>query len=312
MTGLAGADPDDLDSLAIAFEGFSRRLHDSCSSISGSVHHNPWRGQRADHFRHEWDRHFWPMVNSIITALDDVTKLLHDNANQQRQASGEAVKDYSRGSFFGNLFKQAEKAIDEAGHAVREVVASKEFAQVLGGLQVVSTVTGMLSLIPGLQGLAVVSVAASAVVLLGHAAQMANSGDWNYAKLAEDGLAVGLGAASGGALGRTVEKAAELNLVRHGGEAFSSLTNAEKALTVVRAVHLGVHEGNTTYNVVTDVAHGEFGQAAVEAMGYAAPLKLGRLDDQHLADGLEGLKTEVDAVNSAPAGAQAILEELGK
>jgi hypothetical protein len=106
VTGLAGADPDDLDDLAIAFDGFARRLHDSCSSISGRVHENPWRGPRADLFRHEWDRQFWPTIHAIIGALDNVQKILHDNANQQRQASGEAAKNYDQGNFFAKLFKQ--------------------------------------------------------------------------------------------------------------------------------------------------------------------------------------------------------------
>jgi hypothetical protein len=312
VIGLAGADPNDLDDLAIAFDGFSRRLHDSCSSIAGRVHENPWRGPRADLFRHEWDRQFWPTIHAIIAALENVQKVLRENANQQRQASGEAAKNYDHGNFFGNLFKEAEKKVDAARHDLHEIIASDEFTQALGLLQGVSTVAGVFAMVPGLEGLAVVSVAASTLVFAGHAAQMANSGKWNFGKLAEDGLGAGLGAVGGGAFGKVMKDAAELNLVKEGGRSFRTLSKAEQAFTVVRAVKVGIHDGNTTAHVVTDVAQGKYSQAAIDSMGYASgPLGLGD-KDENLGGQIDALQTGLGAGSASPGGISAVLEELGQ
>jgi uncharacterized protein YukE len=335
-----GANPDQLDALAGAFNTAASRLADVRSTLTARVNNTTWRGDSADRFRYEWNGRYARQLEVVINCLLDARSVLTDNANQQRHASGEpvaapvnpivgflakaehavegAVREGEKD--LGTLVHNVQTGVGEVWSAevtgFHEVVSSPEFGEALGVLQTVSTVAGIVALIPipGVEEVAAaVAIGAGAAVLVGHAAQMANTGKWDFGKLAEDGLDVGLNVVGAGAAGKALEGASKLDLIANASKPFADLSGAEKAVTVVRAAQVGVDEGQTTKDVVTDVGKGDYGQAAVDSVGFvAAPLGLGGEAAEPIKQATHALQTVADAGYNAPKGPAAVLEELGK
>jgi hypothetical protein len=88
MTGMEGADPEELDGLAQRFRVFAGRLDSSRASLGSQVHNSPWSGPAADGFRHDWDAHHCRVLSAVARSLGQAADCLARNANEQRQASG--------------------------------------------------------------------------------------------------------------------------------------------------------------------------------------------------------------------------------
>jgi hypothetical protein len=217
MTEL-GANPAQLDDLAALIGGLAGDLSHRRLALTVWIEGDRfWRGNRANEFRHEWTSTYAPLMANACDYLNSAVKTLHENANQQRVASGESPKDYGGGSFLHRLFNDAVHDVEHAGSGVlhglerfghdamhdagtvwslevagfHEVVSSSAFGEAVKVVQVLNTAFGIAALVPGLQEVAVpLMLATSGVLMAAHLAQMANEGHFNPVQFGEDALNV--------------------------------------------------------------------------------------------------------------------------
>jgi hypothetical protein len=88
MSGFVGADVDQLDALAAAFDrrsaAFTRIAADSSRALTVAE----WTGGDVDRVRSEWNRQARPAMLRISTELSELATDLRRQANQQRESSG--------------------------------------------------------------------------------------------------------------------------------------------------------------------------------------------------------------------------------
>ncbi len=87
---MVGADPDELDRIAGQLAAEARRLENLCAQLGRQLHAAPWRGARADRFRHEWTTLHTKRVSEAGGFLRAGGEALNRNAQEQRTASNAA------------------------------------------------------------------------------------------------------------------------------------------------------------------------------------------------------------------------------
>lgn len=347
MTEL-GANPAQLDDLAALIGGLAGDLSHRRLALTAWIEGDRfWRGNRANEFRHEWTSTYAPLMANACDYLNSAVKTLHENANQQRVASGESPRDYGGGSFLHRLFHDAVHDVEHAGSGVlhglerfgqdalkgvgdvwrvdysafKELGGSKLFAEVLGAVQVVGTVAAFCP--PPIDSVALV---AGGVVLVGHLAQMANRGRFNAGEFAMDtvnmasGGAVkalsnvkkleGIAHAAGSAniVHDMTDVAARAKLLTYAGDAARKTTLV--AVAGVRVVKAGADAVHTSVEVGGDLAQGKFHDAVMDSAGYGgAILDLGGKHVANMAHAIPLIQQvdKVEGTNSVQDG----MAELG-
>lgn len=87
MSQLVGADPDDLERVAVKMDAAASRLGAIRSTIGSSVKGSPWQGPVADRFRADWSGQHAVAMRSAVSFLDDAAGRLRLDAREQREAS---------------------------------------------------------------------------------------------------------------------------------------------------------------------------------------------------------------------------------
>jgi len=80
---MVGADPDELDRIAGQLAAEARRLENLCAQLGRQLHAAPWRGARADRFRHEWTTLHTKRRETLEHSVED----LFGGAGDQSQAT---------------------------------------------------------------------------------------------------------------------------------------------------------------------------------------------------------------------------------
>ena len=346
-----GADPSQLDALAAQFRIAADNLDERRVWLTGWIEGDRfWRGARADEFRSEWSSRFSTQLAQASTFLNNQVDALHNEANQQRAASGEPAVDYGGGGFIHKLFgaparvkneaskllheeehiirtvgHDVRKDIDVVGHDTREVIGSKQFAEALGVVQIVGTVAAF---VPGMQG---VALGADALVMAGHLAQMANSGHFDGGEFAEDTLnVVGAGGATKAigllsdakGLEDVSNTGRDLNVLSNFGDAGARaklLTYASGdaktavlvTVTGARAGQAVYTAGQTTFDVTKDISQGDYSKAANDSLGYG--IAVGGLAGKHFGNITSLVTLDQDAGKYAESGSvSSTLVDIGE
>ena len=84
-----GADVEALDQLAKQFSSEAEKIKAAISSIGGKVHGVWWKGRDADQFKSEWDGQYKSALQRVAHALEDASKKVKNEAQQQRITSGQ-------------------------------------------------------------------------------------------------------------------------------------------------------------------------------------------------------------------------------
>ena len=87
MSGFLGADPDELESLALALQNAARLLDARRMMLNGALHSVVWHGERADEFRWNWDRTYVQILARASQGMADAAKVLRFEVTQQLDAS---------------------------------------------------------------------------------------------------------------------------------------------------------------------------------------------------------------------------------
>jgi uncharacterized protein YukE len=82
-----GADPEQLDALALIMSQTAERLHTIRSEIATTLNRTVWFGGDADDFSWIWYQQVSPSLARVATACDDGARTLRVNAEHQRGAS---------------------------------------------------------------------------------------------------------------------------------------------------------------------------------------------------------------------------------
>lgn len=135
MTEL-GANPAQLDDLAALFSGMAGDLSHRRLTLTAWIEGDRfWRGSRANEFRHEWATSYAPQIARVCDYLNSAVTCLHDNANQQRVASGESPRDYGGSSFLDKLFGGAVHEIEHSlGRLEADIASNPTLDAVMAGL----------------------------------------------------------------------------------------------------------------------------------------------------------------------------------
>ena len=83
-----GANADELDGLATLLDAKAAELDRAYRQLSRQLYSAPWKGSSADRFRSRWCSVHGQQVGSSVSYLRSGSRMLRDNARQQRDASG--------------------------------------------------------------------------------------------------------------------------------------------------------------------------------------------------------------------------------
>ncbi|WP_396910864.1 WXG100 family type VII secretion target [Mycolicibacterium sp.] len=87
MTGLVGADVDQLRALARTLIQAADRLESSVASVTGTLSAVRWSGPDGERFRSQWHSESQAKLRSVVAALRDTSNTLSRNADEQDRAS---------------------------------------------------------------------------------------------------------------------------------------------------------------------------------------------------------------------------------
>ncbi len=87
MTGLVGADADDLEEAAAQLSKTGSDFGQVGRPIRHQLYSTRWEGRNADQFRHDWDRTFGPALQRAEVFLHEAATKLRKNASDQRRIS---------------------------------------------------------------------------------------------------------------------------------------------------------------------------------------------------------------------------------
>lgn len=83
-----GADIEQLNTLAKAFNDAALELERMTKSVHQAAAGSAWKGQDADTFRNDWNGKARGMLNNASTTLRQASETVRQNAKEQAQASG--------------------------------------------------------------------------------------------------------------------------------------------------------------------------------------------------------------------------------
>jgi uncharacterized protein YukE len=63
-------------------------INQAAASLTSQLHSVQWIGADGDTFRNDWDGTYHPQLNNIVTALQDRSTHVSQEAQQQLDASG--------------------------------------------------------------------------------------------------------------------------------------------------------------------------------------------------------------------------------
>lgn len=86
----AGADPDELDRLAARFHNSAEQIRAVERTVNLHVSSSPWKGLNADRFRTQWAGEHRRAINEAFRFLQDGSRELRANAQEQRRVSSGA------------------------------------------------------------------------------------------------------------------------------------------------------------------------------------------------------------------------------
>lgn len=89
MQQLVGADPDDLERLAVRMDAASSNVDRIRSAVDVSVRRAPWNGRVADRFKADWSSQHAAALRAAAEFLTGASNSLRRNAEEQRNASGD-------------------------------------------------------------------------------------------------------------------------------------------------------------------------------------------------------------------------------
>ncbi len=90
MSDRMGQDPDEVDRLAVEFDGRATEIDELRAAIDGRIASSAWSGPDRDRFHSEWDASLAPSVAQAADALRAAAQTASANAAHQRVASGAA------------------------------------------------------------------------------------------------------------------------------------------------------------------------------------------------------------------------------
>lgn len=95
-TFTAGADPDDLDRLAVAVDRAGDHVRSIQRSLNGRINSSPWHGRNADRFRDAWSGEHRRAIDDAVRFLEDGSTALRRHAEEQRRVSAVGAPVTSR------------------------------------------------------------------------------------------------------------------------------------------------------------------------------------------------------------------------
>lgn len=102
MTGMYGADVEQLRSLARQFDDAAARLDATRSNVGGAIQSAAWKGPDAGHFRSDWAGQLSPRVSGAAESLRAAAKSLRHNADSQERTSAADGASAARVTGTGN------------------------------------------------------------------------------------------------------------------------------------------------------------------------------------------------------------------
>src|SRR5688572_8694700 len=90
-TGMVGADPDHLDSLAAAIDTSADAVEALGYTVRASLARTEWTGDDGDHFRQDWDSRHGPAITTTVAALRTAARAVRVDAAEQRITSNDAT-----------------------------------------------------------------------------------------------------------------------------------------------------------------------------------------------------------------------------
>jgi uncharacterized protein YukE len=90
LAGYFGGDPDQMRTLARAFEQAAQRLENVGREVSSRLSGTPWAGPDADRYRSQWHGESLAKMRGVVSALHDAAAALQRNASEQEKVSSAA------------------------------------------------------------------------------------------------------------------------------------------------------------------------------------------------------------------------------
>ena len=89
MGSFEGADPEELDALSRQMNSAAATLEEIRDQVGSGFERLLWQGGDAEEFFDQWAHRFSGMVGAAVNALQSAAKQLGNEADQQREASGD-------------------------------------------------------------------------------------------------------------------------------------------------------------------------------------------------------------------------------
>ncbi|NNN22404.1 MAG: hypothetical protein HKL80_10445 [Acidimicrobiales bacterium] len=256
MAQMWGANPDELDALALRVQGAAEALDTIRGQINAGLLSARWEGPDANMSRELWSSKHSPMLENSVSGLREAATLLKSNAQAQREASG--VGGGSSGSwfktiegFFGNKTAQGVaggfsffsglESIFQVGEGGMKTIATLEHDPVFGYFMTLERVetNGILGTIADS---GVLDVASKVLAPLGVAVslfQLAHSAPAFFSSLQKTGWSV-----------PTVENGlSSVSDIAEGAGGVMLLTPAAPVGAVLIAAGAGIQLGEFVYNL---------------------------------------------------------------
>jgi uncharacterized protein YukE len=90
LAGYLGGDPEQMRTLARAFEQAAQRLENVGREVSSRLSGTPWTGPDADRYRSQWHGESLAKMRGVASALHDAASSLLRNAAEQEKVSSDS------------------------------------------------------------------------------------------------------------------------------------------------------------------------------------------------------------------------------
>jgi len=312
VSAFLGASPQELESLAQAFTGFSEILDARRREINTRLHTAGWEGERADSFRAEWDSKHNPTLTILVGMLTSAVATLRYEAQQQDWASAatsaghmptpllaasaplsdnvhpvhNSLLDDGIGLFRSDLHTAesvVHQDVADLNHFQHAIVSTPVFQEAVSDARmascVLSTAAPFVALVPGVgdavaAGMVVTAVTLSAGATLGDVAEMANGvRPWSIAQLGGDALNTAFSAAGAAGLAKDTEMGS--NLIQAVAPDASAETAARVSLAFnlgAQGVYQGAGEVGTVQHLAIDIHDGNYASVGSDTVQMASPI----------------------------------------